>query len=99
MPSERFKLSGDVIKPDFLDWISHRACRLGLTGWVQEDHEQEIVEIFVDGPKDLLDAMELGCSLGPITVWVEHIERIPAADSEVINNGFTIRQHGHCADT
>lgn len=95
MPAERFKLSGDVNKPDFLDWISHRAQRLGLTGWVQENPDQEIIEIVVDGPLDLLDAMELGCSLGPITVWVEHIERTPCGDDEDIHNGFNIRHAGH----
>lgn len=92
MPSERFTLSGDVIKPEFLDWISHRAERLGLNGWAQEIPEQHIIEILVDGPEDLLDAMELGCSLGPITVWVEHIERAPCGADEDIHNGFNIRR-------
>lgn len=95
MPAERFKLSGDVNKSDFLDWISHRARRLGLTGWVQDNSEQKTIEILVDGPEDLLDAMELGCSLGPITVWVEHIERIPASANEDIHNGFNIRHSEH----
>lgn len=92
MPSERFTLCGDVIKPDFLDWISHRAQRLGLTGWAHEIPERQLIEIFVNGPEDLLDAMELGCSLGPITVWVEHIERVPCGPDEDIHNGFNIRR-------
>lgn len=91
MSSELFKLSGDVSNPGFLDWICHRAQRLGLNGWVQANLSQQTIEILVDGPEDLLDAMELGCSLGPITVWVEHIERIPTGTDEDIHNGFTIR--------
>jgi hypothetical protein len=29
------------------------------------------------GPPDLLDAMALGCSLGPQEVWVDQIDRLP----------------------
>ena len=28
---------------------------------------------------ELIDMMEMGCSLGPIDVWVEAIDRTPAA--------------------
>ncbi|EEX13930.1 conserved hypothetical protein [Citreicella sp. SE45] len=39
------------------------------------------MEIEVEGPPALLDAMEMGCLLGPIEVWVESIvrERVCAA--------------------
>jgi hypothetical protein len=33
------------------------------------------VEITLSGPTDLVDAMEMGISLGPIDVWVEAIAR------------------------
>lgn len=29
----------------------------------------------LSGPEELIDMMEMGCSLGPIDVWVETIER------------------------
>lgn len=32
----------------------------------------------VDGQSDLIDALEVGCLLGPIDVWVETITRGPA---------------------
>jgi len=33
--------------------------------------------IEVAGPIELIDMMEVGCSLGPIDVWVETIFRTP----------------------
>jgi hypothetical protein len=33
------------------------------------------IELEVAGPVELIDMMEMGCSLGPIDVWVERIER------------------------
>jgi hypothetical protein len=30
----------------------------------------------VTGQQDLLDALEMGCSLGPIQAWIERIDRV-----------------------
>ena len=86
-----FTFSGDVNKPDFLHWICHRANRLGLDGWVREDVSARTIEVLASGPEEMLDAMELGCSLGPITVWVEEIERCAYAAQPNIEKGFSIR--------
>lgn len=48
--------------------------RLGLGG-VPLRRADGTVEITLSGPPDLIDAMELGVSLGPIDVWVETIGR------------------------
>ena len=47
--------------------------------------------MLASGPEEMLDAMELGCSLGPITVWVEEIERCAYAAQPNIEKGFSIR--------
>lgn len=88
--TELFRFSGDVNKPDFLHWICHRANRLGLNGWVREDVSAKSIEVLASGPEELLDAMELGCSLGPITVWVEDVERYPHKTDSPVPNGFNI---------
>jgi len=88
--TELFRFSGDVSDPDFLDWICHRANRLGLNGWVREDSAGGFIEALASGPEELLDAMELGCSLGPITVWVETVERCPHDSDGPMPNGFKI---------
>nr|WP_306264747.1 acylphosphatase [Pararhizobium sp. IMCC3301] len=90
MATQLFTFSGDVNKPDFLHWICHRGNRLGLDGWVREDVSARTVEVLASGPEELLDAMELGCSLGPMTVWVEDIERCTCAAEPNIEKGFSI---------
>ncbi|TGV63800.1 acylphosphatase, partial [Mesorhizobium sp. M00.F.Ca.ET.158.01.1.1] len=35
------------------------------------------IELDIAGPAELIDMMEMGCSLGPIDVWVEAIHRAP----------------------
>ncbi|MEM1046545.1 MAG: acylphosphatase [Pseudomonadota bacterium] len=89
MQTERLVFTGSVDAPDYLDWIAHRATRLGLRGWVIRP-EPSRVEVVVHGAPDLIDAMEIGCSLGPITVLVDAIEREPA-DDLLLPNGFAIR--------
>ena len=72
--SELFVINGDVDQPGFPSWIDRHACRLGLESRLLQ-HSSDRIEVAVSGPPDLVDAMELGCSLGPIEVWVESIER------------------------
>lgn len=88
MTPQRLIFTGDVSAPDFLDWIVHRARRLGLRGWVRTgDTAAASVEVLVAGAPDLIDAMEVGCSLGPISVLVDTVERF-AAPGVVVPNGF-----------
>lgn len=56
--------------------------RLGLRG-VPLRRPDGQVEITMSGPPDLIDALELGVSLGPIDVWVEAIARHRLEDGEV----------------
>lgn len=81
MAVERFIISGDLSAPTFLPWITRHARRLGLSGEPLRMADGQ-VEITLQGPPDLIDAMELGVSLGPIEVWVETIERCPLNRSE-----------------
>ncbi len=71
---ERFVLSGDVGAPEFPAWIARHAARLGLQARMGPRSAGRL-ELTVGGPPDLVDAMELGCSLGPIGVWVETVDR------------------------
>ena len=90
--AELMVLSGNVGAPDFLDWISHRARRLGLKGWVKAASCNRL-EMLVIGPPDLVDAMELGCSLGPMSVMVDHVDRT-SHDTFHIPNGFSVLETG-----
>lgn len=71
---ERFTIEGDLEAESFLPWIVRHMQRLGLRG-VPVRRANGQVEITLSGPAELIDAMELGVSLGPIDVWVEAIAR------------------------
>ena len=85
---EHITFTGQVSKPDFLEWIVHRAKRLGLDGWVAHDRARQNVEVVVQGPPELIDAMALSCSLGPMTVWVERVDRRLLAKPNKKMQGF-----------
>lgn len=74
MAVERFTIEGDLGAETFLPWIVRHLQRLGLDGVPMRRADGQ-VEITLSGPPDLIDAMELGVSLGPIDVWVDAILR------------------------
>lgn len=76
--TDRFTLTGALDDPELEPWIVRHARRLGLRARIT-DHDATTLHVDVDGPPDLLDAMEAGCLLGPIGVWVESIRREPRA--------------------
>ncbi|RWM89299.1 MAG: acylphosphatase [Mesorhizobium sp.] len=73
---ERMTILGDVEAASFLPWIERHAAKLGLAQAICVAGPDRI-ELDVAGPADLIDMMEMGCSLGPIEVWVETIRRTP----------------------
>ncbi|MGI9416459.1 MAG: acylphosphatase [Geminicoccaceae bacterium] len=86
MATEKLIIRGALGSGDFPDWIVHRARRLGLRGGITRIGAQAI-ETLVAGPPDLIDAMEVGCSLGPTSVEVERIDRT-AVDFDIGGSDF-----------
>jgi hypothetical protein len=75
--TERISIVGQVGALCFPVWINRHAARLGLT--IQSLSQRAThIDFLLSGPPDLLDAMVLGCSLGPKEVWVDTIHRYPA---------------------
>ncbi len=67
---------GDLKAASFVPWIERHAAKLGLSQAISHTSVDRI-ELDVAGPEELIDMMEVGCSLGPIDVWVETILRTP----------------------
>jgi hypothetical protein len=67
---------GNVDVVSFVPWIRRHAAKLGLSQAISHTSSDRI-ELDVAGPVELIDMMEVGCSLGPIDVWVEIIHRTP----------------------
>jgi acylphosphatase len=72
---ERMIILGDLRAVSFVPWIRRHAAKLGISQIISHKSAERI-ELEVEGPQELLDMMEMGCSLGPIDVWVETIERL-----------------------
>jgi hypothetical protein len=77
---ERMTILGDLDAETFVPWIRRHAAKLGLFETISHTGPDRI-ELEVAGPAELIDMMEVGCSLGPIDVWVETISRSPLADT------------------
>lgn len=73
--TERFRILGDVGAAKFAGWITAHARKLGVASRITR-HDAACVELILSGPPDLLDAMAVGCSLGPCEVLVSGIERV-----------------------
>lgn len=71
---ERIAILGDLGASTFIPWIERHANKLGLKTSFSaiESHR---IEMEIEGPEALIDAMEMGCLLGPIDVWVDEILR------------------------
>lgn len=65
---------GNLDATSFVPWIRRHAAKLGLSETISYSSSDRI-DLEVAGPMDLIDMMEIGCSLGPIDIWVETIHR------------------------
>ena len=82
------KIYGQFEAGGFPEWISHRAKRLNLSGWVKLHHSQ-MIEIGVAGNPILVDALEAACNLGP---YEAKVDRVQVQDGKPFKplNGFEI---------
>ncbi len=69
-------MHGRFAGESFLPWMERHAGKLGLENEILTATETRI-ELALQGPQALIDAMEMACSLGPIDIWVEEIESVP----------------------
>ena len=79
--AERFIIRGILSAATFLPWVERHMGKLGLSGAFGAVGAER-VELRVEGPPDLIDALEMGVSLGPIEAWIESIERRPLNSPE-----------------
>lgn len=71
---QTFRIFGDVGSDVYAGWIARHARRLGLRGAILH-HGADRLDLVVTGQADLVDALALGCSLGPQEVLVDRIDR------------------------
>ncbi|WP_315831211.1 hypothetical protein [Bradyrhizobium prioriisuperbiae] len=65
---------GRFVAASFIEFVDHRARRLQLDA-VVEAVSSDRIEVAVSGQRDLIDAFEMACSLGPIDCLVHDVAR------------------------
>ena len=73
--SRKLSIHGFFPEALFSDWITTRARRLSLEGWVKT-YGSSLIEVHVAGDSVLIEAMEVACSLGPIDAKVDRVESL-----------------------
>lgn len=68
----RFLVTGDVVAPHFPGWIRAHAAKLGLSA-VATDLTDAGLRVEGNGPREMLDALGIACSLGPAGVMVDRV--------------------------
>ncbi|MER8463977.1 hypothetical protein [Mesorhizobium sp. M1396] len=89
---ERMTIRGHLQPASFVPWIMRHAAKLGLVHHITHASSDRI-ELDIGGAAELIDMMEMGCSLGPIDVWVETIDRAPASKKHMALRVVTGRLH------
>lgn len=76
MPTVTFVFTGRFEPESFAEFARHRAARLSLDADLA-DVRSDRARITVSGQRDLVDAFEMACSLGPIDCLVSDVVRRP----------------------
>jgi len=96
MRTLKFELSGALDRTTLPDWVCHRARRLGLGGRVRWNTNGSL-EVTVSGPDELIEAMELACSLGPSTSQIDKVRsRTVSGDDLPAWNDHNLKFHNDC---
>lgn len=74
-------LTGQVEAADFDDWINRHAAKLGVEV-LSSSARPGARHLQIRGPAQLLQALELACSLGPASVLVDVTALEPAGETQ-----------------
>ncbi len=74
METVTFLFTGRFDTESFASFARHRAARLSLDAGAP-DLRPDRIRITVSGERDLVDAFEMACSLGPIDCLVDDVVR------------------------
>lgn len=74
MSTVTFLFTGRFKTASFAEFVRHRAARLALDAGAPQLSPDRI-RITVSGERDLVDAFEVACSLGPIDCLVDDVVR------------------------
>ncbi|WP_187969087.1 hypothetical protein [Aquibium microcysteis] len=78
----RLRFEGRFVVSSFVDFAARRAARLDLDARVLRADDR-VIALDVTGQRDLIDAFEMACSLGPLDCLVLDCRSTATAVSEM----------------
>ena len=84
----RYAIAGCMSVGDYLGFVAERANWFGISGWAAADGAGAVT-LVAAGPEAMVGALEMACTLGPITAVIETIDGV--AETGPIANGFEVR--------
>ena len=84
----RYAIAGRMQTADYLAFVADRAAWLGISGWVEAAGPGE-VRLVAAGPEALVGALEMACTLGPLTALVADISSVE--EVAPVAPGFVVR--------
>ena len=85
----RVHISGHVQGVYFRAWTRNEAGRLGLDGWVRNEHDGSVTAL-IAGPRQSVDAMIALLHRGPPNAVVSQVS-VEEADPAQVPTGFSVR--------
>lgn len=85
----RFVIAGRMRIDDYLRFVAERARWFGINGWIGTD-DQRRVTLVADGPEAMVGALEMACTLGPITALIDSVEI--SDETLPVGTGFELHQ-------
>jgi acylphosphatase len=85
----RYAIAGQMRSIEYLEFVAERARWFGVSGWVRAE-SMSSVTLVAAGPEAMVGALEMACTLGPLTALVEEVEAV--AETGAVAAGFEVRQ-------
>lgn len=86
--SFRYAIRGRMRVDDYVSFVAERARWFGISGWVAPSGPQAVM-LVAAGPEAMVGALEMACTLGPISALIETIEGVE--ERAPVAEGFEIR--------
>lgn len=87
--SRRFAIAGRLDVAEYLAFVVERANWFGIDGWVAAEDARRVT-LVAAGPEAMVGALEMACTLGPLSALVEEISR--SDERAPVARGFAARQ-------
>jgi acylphosphatase len=84
----RYAIAGRMSVDEYLHFIAERANWFGVWGWVAANDPHSVV-LVAAGSEAMVGALEMACTLGPITAVIERIDVVP--EIAPVAAGFEVR--------